>query len=60
MAALFSTPKMPEVKPPAPLPDQYSPGVLEARRRRVGQIMSRGGRESTLLEGQPYNAETLG
>jgi hypothetical protein len=50
MAALFNTPKAPEVKPTAPLPDELSPGVLEARRRRAAEIMGRGGRRSTLLQ----------
>ncbi len=48
MAALFS-PKTPEVKPAAPLPDEYSPGVLEARRRQQMDMMGRGGRRSTIL-----------
>ena len=48
MAGLFS-PKTPEVKPSAPLPDEYSPGVLEARRRQQMDMMGRGGRRSTIL-----------
>ncbi len=48
MAGLFS-PKTPEVKPSAPLPDEYSPGVLEARRRQQANMMGRGGRRSTIL-----------
>jgi hypothetical protein len=48
MAALFS-PKTPEVKAAAPLPDEYSPGVLEARRRQQMDMMGRGGRRSTIL-----------
>jgi hypothetical protein len=48
MAALFS-PKMPETKPTAPLPDETSPGVLEARRRQQASMMGRGGRASTML-----------
>jgi hypothetical protein len=48
MAALFS-PKMPETKPTAPLPDDMSPGVLEARRRQRSNMMGRGGRADTML-----------
>lgn len=48
MAALFGA-KTPEVKPSAPLPDEYSPGVLEARRRQQMDMMGRGGRRSTIL-----------
>lgn len=48
MAGLFAQ-KTPEVKPAAPLPDEYSPGVLEARRRQQANMMGRGGRRSTIL-----------
>lgn len=48
MAGLFGI-KQPEVKPTAPLPDEYSPGVLEARRRQTASMMGRGGRQSTML-----------
>ena len=62
MAALFS-PKTPEVKPAAPLPDEYSPGVLEARRRQQANMMGRGGRRSTILsedEGGTFTDGKLG
>lgn len=49
MAGLFSSPKTPEPKPPAPMPDDMSPGVLEARKRARMDIMSRAGRSSTIL-----------
>lgn len=48
MASLFGI-KQPEVKPAAPLPDEYSPGVLEARRRQTAAMMGRGGRRDTML-----------
>lgn len=62
MSALFS-PKTPEVKPSAPLPDEYSPGVLEARRRQQANMMGRGGRRSTILsedEGGTFSDGKLG
>ena len=55
MAGLFGM-KQPEVKPTAPLPDESSPGVLEAQRRQRQQMFGRGGRSSTILsEGQDSN-----
>jgi hypothetical protein len=63
MAALFS-PKTPEVKPAAPLPDEYSPGVLEARKRAALGIGTREGRRSTILSedegGGTFNSGKLG
>jgi hypothetical protein len=49
MGGLFSKPKIPEPQPPAPMPDENSPGVLEARRQQLNAIMSRSGRRSTIL-----------
>lgn len=63
MAGLFGA-KAPEVKPAAPLPDEYSPGVLEARRRQQMEMMGRGGRRSTILSedegGGTFNSGKLG
>lgn len=39
----------PTPQPTAPMPDNLSPQVLEARRRRSTEAMARGGRASTLL-----------
>lgn len=66
MAALFSKPKMPEIKPPAPMPDEQDPAVRAAGRRRVGQMMQRGGRRSTILSegfgprGDQFDRERMG
>jgi len=49
MGALFSKPKTPELKPPAPMPDAEDPAVRAAGRRRVGRMMAEGGRRSTIL-----------
>lgn len=57
MGGLFSKPKIPEPQPPAPMPDENSPGVLEAQRRNLNAIMSRSGRRSTILSGDT-NAKT--
>jgi hypothetical protein len=51
MGGLFSKPKIPDPQPPAPMPDEQSPGVLEARRNQLNSIMSRSGRRSTILSG---------
>lgn len=58
MAGLFGA-KAPEVKPAAPLPDEYSPGVLEARRRQQANMMGRGGRRSTILSEEGDNGGTF-
>lgn len=39
----------PEVKPPAPMPDQNSPAALEARRRAQMDMMGRVSRTDTIL-----------
>lgn len=57
-------------KPPAPMPDDQSAGVLEAKRNAAQKILSRAGRQSTILTspdnrgGAPnfdsYGSKTLG
>lgn len=70
MAGLFggkkSTPA-PEVKPPAPMPDEGDPVLQSAERRRRAQMVGRGGRASTILSdeesprgGGEYSATKLG
>ena len=61
MSGLFgggdSSPPPPVPKPVAPMPDDQSPMVQEAQRRRVAAIMARGGRQSTILtDGDNLNA----
>jgi hypothetical protein len=56
MSGLFSKPKMPEVKPPTPMPDPENQN--DAARRTMARETNRGGRRSTILSsGQ---RETLG
>lgn len=52
----------PAPTPAATMPDDQSPAVLEARRRKAADIMARGGRTSTILttEGQRGSDTTLG
>lgn len=55
----------PAPKPPAPMPDPDSPAAREARRRAVGDVLSRAGRSSTILTAReeredPYTASQLG
>ena len=49
MSALFRSPKTPEVKPTAPMPDESDPAILAADRRRRSSMIGRGGRASTIL-----------
>jgi hypothetical protein len=55
MGMLFGRPKAPPIQPPppprpvAPLPDETSPTVREARRDARASLIDRGGRESTIL-----------
>jgi hypothetical protein len=67
MSSMFSpkTPppgEAPRPKPPAPMPDESSPAVLEARRRSLLQAAGRAGRTSTILTGNRdnYSGTTLG
>lgn len=68
MSGLFSRPAIPaapEPKPPAPMPDSSSAGVLEAKRRTQMEIIGRAGRSSTILtapekRGDTYTATRLG
>ncbi len=60
----------PAPKPPAPMPDDQSPAVLEAKRRAQEQVVSRAGRQSTILTNpqnrsvasgsDAYSSRTLG
>jgi len=66
MAGLFGGSK-PQPTPPATMPDDQSPAVLEARRREREKIMSRAGRSSTIMTsdqtsggGDSYAGKTLG
>ena len=51
MGSLFSKPKVPAPKPPAPIVDAMDPAVLEAGRQRRRAMMAGGGRASTILSG---------
>lgn len=54
----------PTPKPPAPMPDEGSAGVREARRKAQMDIMGRAGRQSTILTAPKdrgdYTSTTLG
>lgn len=39
----------PSPKPPAPMPDDQSPAVVQARKTEQERILSRAGRQSTIL-----------
>jgi hypothetical protein len=52
----------PKPKPPTPMPDELSPQVVEARRRKTAETMARSGRASTLLSAgyDTYNGRKVG
>lgn len=56
MSSLFSKPKMPEIPPPTPMPDEAV--LRRIGRRTAADERQRGGRQSTLLTSG--GRETLG
>jgi hypothetical protein len=56
LAKLFSTPKMPAIEPPTPLPDEAA--TTAARRRRIATETKTAGAQSTILSAG--GRETLG
>lgn len=54
MAKLFKAPKMPEIEPPTPMPDEKQ--TTDARRRRIAKEVSKSG--TTILSAG--GRETLG
>lgn len=72
MTSIFGSPSAPAAAPtpqaPATMPDTTSPAVLEAKRKAQTDIMSRAGRQSTILTapkdrgsgGSDYSSTTLG
>lgn len=64
MGSLFGS-KTPNPKPPAEMPDDQSPAVLEAKRKAAMDAAARAGRASTILtsggdNGATYSGKTLG
>lgn len=55
MTALFggSKPTQTAPKPPAPMPDDQSPAVLAAKRKKLAEMASSSGRASTILTAPP-------
>lgn len=49
MGGLFKKPDIPKPEPPARMPDEEDPAVIEARRKRAAEAQRRGGRASTIL-----------
>lgn len=49
MSGLFGSADPPAPKPPAPMPDDQSPAVLDAKRSATERILSRAGRSATIL-----------
>ena len=67
MAALFGKPSTPTVTPPAPMPNENDPAVIEAKRRAALDALTRSGRASTILSaasnsgsGREYSGSKLG
>lgn len=57
MTSLFSTPKQPQIKPPAPIPQTDDQAVRDAKRKQLASQQSRSGRQSTILS---QDGTTLG
>ncbi len=56
-------PKLPKPEPVARMPDERSPSVLEARRKKQSELLAAKGRQSTILSGTEaptYINEVLG
>ena len=56
MSGLFKTPKMPEIKPPTPMPDESN--ISAAGKRRTAKEVAGAGAQSTILN--TGTRETLG
>lgn len=55
MTALFSTPKMPKIPDPLPMPDPEDLKARLAKRKAMDGAFSRRGRDSTILGGNAEN-----
>lgn len=60
MAKLFSTPKAPDIPPPAPMPEKTAPEVDAARKKALKAAAARAGRESTILTDYGGQRDGLG
>ena len=62
LASVFSKPKMPDLPDKTKIPDKEDPAALDARKRRIQQDQTSGGRESTMLSGSPstFTGSSLG
>lgn len=49
LKAIFKKPKTPDIPEPVRMSDPQDPAVLEARRKKIAEMRTRGGRESTIL-----------
>ncbi len=60
MAGLFGGGKSKTVKPEAPvrMPDPDDPALIEARKRRLTELLGRGGRASTVMTNPDGTATT--
>ena len=58
MSALFSTPKMPKIKPAIPLPSEAA--LTAARRKAIAGATQSGGNRTLLAGGSTGGRETLG
>lgn len=56
MGGLFKSDK-PKPTPPARMPDEEDPAVIEARRRAAAAAQSRSGRASTMLSNRNQRAQ---
>lgn len=47
MAGLFSSPELPEIKPPTPVADEAM--LAKSKKKKISTMKKRGGRASTIL-----------
>jgi hypothetical protein len=52
MSNMFKSPKPPTPAPPAVMPDPENPALIESKRRKAFEDLSKGGRTSTILTGK--------
>lgn len=60
MVKLFSTPKQPDIPPPAPMPEKTAPEVDAAKKKALKAAASRAGRDSTIMTDFGSSKEKLG
>jgi hypothetical protein len=58
MGGIFSKPKPPAIKPPAPMPVQDDAAIQEAKKKKQAAAQKSSGRQSTILT--DFSSDKLG